>query len=119
MPSQLAPQHVGHLQEVLHIFAYLKAHANSELVFDSSENSFDKYEFPMQVWTYYIYNSGKIELREVLTPEINKHYGKVMAMQVYVYSNHDVYYVTHHSRSLLGVFLNNVTIYWIWKNQTS
>ena len=43
---QLALLSVGHLQEVLQIFTYLKAHTNSELVFDPSENAFGKSEFP-------------------------------------------------------------------------
>ena len=40
-------------------------------------------------------------------------------MQVYAYRNHAGNYVTLCSRSVLVVFLNNVSIYWSLKNQTS
>ena len=48
MYSQLALPRFVQLQEFLHLFAYLKVHTNSELVFDPNENAFEKYEFPMQ-----------------------------------------------------------------------
>ena len=34
MSSHLALPRVGHLKEIYHIFAYLKAHSNTEMVFD-------------------------------------------------------------------------------------
>ena len=64
------------LQEVLHIFAYLKAHINSELVFDQNEIFFDKYMFPGQDWTYNIYHGEESELREVIPPDMAKLYEK-------------------------------------------
>ena len=39
---QFALPHDIHIKEVLHTFAYLKLHTNSELVFDQSENTLDK-----------------------------------------------------------------------------
>ena len=44
--SQFSPPSVGNLQEVLYIFSYLKSYTNSELVFDPSENAFEKPDFP-------------------------------------------------------------------------
>ncbi len=34
MSSHLAFPHEGHLKEIYHIFAYLKAHSNTKTVFD-------------------------------------------------------------------------------------
>ena len=63
MFSQLALPRVGHLHKVLHIFSYLKAHTNYELVFDPSKNSSDKSDYPSQDWTYSIYHIEESELR--------------------------------------------------------
>ncbi len=42
MSSHLALPHVGHLKEVFHMFAYLKAHSNTELVFNLTPVDFDR-----------------------------------------------------------------------------
>ena len=108
---QLSLSCVGHLQEFLHIFAYFKAHTNSELVFGPSEHYFDKCEFPSQYWDYLIYRSDECEIREVLPSYMPKLYGKFITIQVYINSDHTGYCVTRHSRSGLVVFLNNAPIY--------
>ena len=46
-PNLALPQR-GHLDEVLHIFAYLKSHANSEMVYDPSGIEFDRSELPRE-----------------------------------------------------------------------
>ena len=51
-------------------------------MFDPSENTFEKSEFPRQDWNYYIYHSDKRKLRELLQPEIYNTYGKGITMQV-------------------------------------
>ena len=38
----------GHMRELLHIFAYLKNHLNSEMVFDPSEPEIDMNSFQLQ-----------------------------------------------------------------------
>ena len=80
-------------------------------MFDTIENAFDKSEFPRQDWTYYIYNSDKIELGGVLPPDMTKPYGKFMTMRVYINGYHTRYYVFCRSRSGLVVFLYNMPIY--------
>ena len=119
MSLQLSLPRVGHLKELLNIFAYLKVHTNSELVFDPNKNFFDKYEFPRQDWTYSIYHSENIELREGLTPDMTNTYWKGMNMLLYANINHAGDYVTRRSRSGLVVFFNNEPICWISKKQTS
>jgi hypothetical protein len=48
MSSHLALPCVGHLKEVFHMFAYLKAHHNTEIVFDSTPVEFDRNLFERQ-----------------------------------------------------------------------
>jgi hypothetical protein len=52
MSSHLALPREGHLKEVYHIFAYLKAHPNAEMVFDLTPVEVDKGQFEHQDWSY-------------------------------------------------------------------
>jgi hypothetical protein len=51
MSSHLALPREGHLQQVFHIFAYLKKHHNAELVFDPSDPCVDEASFELKDWT--------------------------------------------------------------------
>jgi hypothetical protein len=42
MSSHLAHSRVGHLNKLFHIFAYLKTHHNTEMVFDPTPVDFDQ-----------------------------------------------------------------------------
>ena len=52
MSSYLAIPREGHMQELLHVFAYLKKHMNTEMVFDTSEPEIDMNSFQRQDWSY-------------------------------------------------------------------
>ena len=45
LSSHLALPREGHFQELIHIFAYLKKHMNSEMVFDPSDTDIDMDSF--------------------------------------------------------------------------
>ena len=45
MPSHIAMPREGHLEQVFHIFAYLRKHYNTELVFDPSDPVIDKSKY--------------------------------------------------------------------------
>ena len=55
MSSHLALPQVGHLIEIYHIFAYLKAHSNTEMVFDLMPVTSDMSLFERQDWSYLPY----------------------------------------------------------------
>jgi hypothetical protein len=51
----------------------LKSHTNSELVFDPTENGFNKgADFPRTDRVYSIYNSDGADLMEILSPNMPK-----------------------------------------------
>ena len=50
MSSHLALSREGHLQELLHIFAYLKKYHNTEMVYDPSDPVIDESLFEKQDW---------------------------------------------------------------------
>ena len=51
MSSHLALPREGHLEQVLHIFAYLKKYHNTELVYDPSDPAVDENDFKRRDWT--------------------------------------------------------------------
>lgn len=51
MSSHLAMPREGHLSALYHMFAYLKAHHNSEMVFDPTEVDIDHTVFERRDWT--------------------------------------------------------------------
>ena len=51
MSSHLALPREGHLEQVLHIFGYLKKYHNGTLVYDPSEPEIDENKFLEQDWT--------------------------------------------------------------------
>ena len=117
MSSHLALPRVGHLKEVFHMFAYLKAHSNTELVFDPTPVDFDHNLFERQDWSYSPY--GYEGLTEILPEGMPTPHGPSMTIRVYVDSDHAGDLITRHSRTGFIVFLNNSPISWSSKKQGS
>ncbi len=51
MASCMAMPRSGHLQQLFHMFVFLKKKHNAEMVFDLSEPDIDELQFPREVWT--------------------------------------------------------------------
>jgi hypothetical protein len=117
MSSHLVLPRVGHLQEVFHIFAYLKAHSNAEMVFDPAPVEPDMTLFGRQDWTYSPYDYEGTQ--EELPSNMPKSCGPWMTMRVYVDSDHAGDMLTQRSRTGFIVFLNKAPIYWSSKKQNS
>ena len=115
LSSHLALPRKGHLEQVFHIFGYLKKHHNSEMVFDPSTPTLDPETFPRQDWSQSIYG----DVQEVLPPNMPKPLGMEMMMRVFVDSDHAGESLTRRSRTGFIVFLNNAPIYWMSKKQSS
>ena len=64
MSSHLALPQCGRLAQVFHMFAYLKSHANSEMVYEPSGVEFDRAQFLSKDWGYSIYTQDDSELVE-------------------------------------------------------
>ena len=71
MSSHLALPREGHLAQVFHIFAYLKKHHNTRLVFDPSYPEIDPNTFVHHDWTKFYGN-----VKEALPPDMPKPLGK-------------------------------------------
>ena len=88
LSSHLALPRCGHLAQVLHMVAYLKSHANYEMVYDPSDVEFDRAQFLRKDWGYSIYTQDDRELVEELPPNMPDPRGLGMTMGVYVDSDH-------------------------------
>jgi hypothetical protein len=117
MSSHMALPREGHLKELYHIFAYLKAHANAEMVFDPTPILPDKSLFEQEDWSYSPY--GYESLKEELPSDMPASHGQSMTMRVFVDADHAGDLVTRRSRTGFIVFLNSAPIYWTSKKQTS
>jgi hypothetical protein len=117
MSSHLAMPREGHLKELYHMFAYLKAHSNAEMVFDPTPVDFDRNIFERQDWSYSAY--GYESLKEELPLNMPAPHGQMMTMRVFVDADHAGDLVTCRSRTGFIVFLNGAPVYWSSKRQNS
>jgi len=109
MSSHLALPREEHLNELYHIFAYLKARSNAEMIFDLTPIEPDKTLFERQDWSYSAY--GYESLKEELPSHMPVPHGQLMMMRVFVDADHAGDQVTRQSRTGFIVFLNNAPIY--------
>jgi hypothetical protein len=116
LSSHLALPREGHLAQLYHMFGYLKAHHNAEMVFDPSEPDIDPSQFERRDWTT---SEVTEDLEEPLPPNMPEPRGFGFTMRAYVDADHATDTTTRKSRSGFLVFLNNAPIYWMSKKQTS
>ena len=93
MSSHLALPREGHLKELYHIFAYLKARPNAEMVFDLTPVGPDMSLFPKEDWSYSAY--GYESLEEELPSDMPVPHGQSMTMRELVDADHAGDQVTH------------------------
>ena len=105
----------GHLDQLFHLFAYLKNHHNSEMVFDPSEPTIDKSQFEREDWSSTVYGS---DLTEDLPPHMPEARGQGFVISAYVDSDHAGDSLTRKSRTGFLVFVNYTLVYWLSKKQT-
>ena len=117
MSSHLALPREGHLDQVLHIFAYLKKYHNAELVYDPSDPVVDESQFERQDWTSSEF--GHVEGKEELPPMMPEPRGRGFVIRAKVDADHASDTVTRRSRTGFLVFLNCAPVYWWSKKQNS
>ena len=117
LSSHLALPRIGHLEQLFHIFAYLKKKHNSEMVYDPTDVDIDRSAFPAEDWSYSIY--GDEDMKEELPPNMPTPIGKSFTIRVYVDSDHAGDQVTRRSRTGFIIYLNSAPIYWSSKKQGS
>ena len=115
MASCMAMPRQGHLEQLFHIFAYLRNKHNSQMVFDPSDPDIDMSLFPVEDWTNTVYGDCK----EDSPPNMPEPRGFEPTIRIYVDSDHAGDSITRRSRTGFIVFLNNAPIFWSSKKQGS
>jgi hypothetical protein len=114
LASMMAMPRQGHLQQLFHMFAFLKAKHNASMVFDPTELDIDESKFVKEDWTAAAYG----ECHEDLPPNAPKPRGVAFTIRAFVDSDHAGDVVTRRSRTGFIIFLNSAPIYWFTKKQT-
>mmetsp|Transcript_2441 Transcript_2441/g.3428 ORF Transcript_2441/g.3428 Transcript_2441/m.3428 type:complete len:402 (+) Transcript_2441:1306-2511(+) len=114
MASMMALPREGHLQTLLHIFGYLKAHHNIELVLDHMIPDFDvELQIPRKNWRHTLF----VDAKEIMPDKMPPPRGLGFTMIANVDSDHTGDEITRRSCTGFIVFLNNSPIYWFSKKQ--
>ena len=117
MSSHIALPRVGHLEQVLHIFGYLKQHHNAELVFDPTPPEIDHSAFCRRDWSTSEF--GHLEQKEEIPGNAPKPRGLGLTTSAQVDASHGCDTVTRRSRSGFLVWVNSALVCWFSKKQTS
>jgi hypothetical protein len=110
----LASPRAGHLEEAIHIFAYLKAHDRSSVVMDDSLPSFDESRFVKCDWSEYY--PGACEPEPPRAPELR---GNSVTTTCFVDADHAGCQETRRSHTGIILFLQKAPISWYSKRQNT
>ena len=114
MSSFTAMPRKGHLEAVYHIFAYLRKHERSTLVFDNATPFVDELRFAPVDWAGF-YPGAK----EIIPPDMPEPRGNSLRMFSFVDADHAGNLLTRRSHTGILIFLNNAPISWYSKRQNT
>jgi len=114
LSSYLVQPRVGHLDAVFRIFAYLKAHDRSKLVFDPSTPIIDERRFTTYSWQDF-YRDAK----EAIPPNMPEPRGRAAEIHCFVDADHAGDTVTRRSHTGILLFVNRAPIIWYSKKQNT
>ena len=104
----------GHLEQVFHTFAYLKAHPRSTLVFDDTEPVYDERRFAQVDWSEFYPGA-----RESIPTDMPPPRGPPVKITVFVDADHAGCRVTRRSHTGVIIFVNRAPILWYSKRQNT
>ena len=110
--SFLASPREGHIEAVLHIYAYLEKKHNSRMVFDPTYPEINMTVFKEFNWKEFYGN-----VKEALPPNAPLPRGKEIDLRMYVDSNHVGDHSNRRSRTGFFVFINIAPIIWYSNKQ--
>ena len=101
-------------RQVLHIFAYLKKHHNSALVFDPSYPDVN-----IDTFLKYDWKNFYGDVKEAMPPDMPETLGKEVSMHCFVDADHAGEKLKRRSRSCFIIFLQMAPIYYCSKRQNT
>jgi len=114
MSRYLAQAREGHLNQVFHMFAYLKEYNRSKLVFDDTLPDIDDTRFHTCDWSEF-YPDAK----ELFPPDMPESRGKGVQMTCFVDADHAGCRETRRSHTGVIIFINRAPILWFSKRQST
>ena len=104
----------GHLEQVYHVFRYLKTHSKRRLFFDPQHPDIDKHGFSTYEW-YDFYRDAKEQVPNDMPPPR----GSAVSTHCFVDVDHASNTVTQRSQTEILIFLNRALIVWYSKRQNT
>jgi hypothetical protein len=101
----------GHLEAVLHVFAYLRLHHNARVVFDPKYPSVDIGNFIKTDW-----KSMYGDVKEMIPSDAPVSRGKEVDLRLFVDSDHVGEKFTRRSRIGFVMYLNMAPLVWFSKH---
>jgi hypothetical protein len=114
LSSYLAQPRIGHLEQVLHIFSYLKHHLNSHLVFDPNYVFWEQAGFQEFDWREFYHDA-----KEAIPPNAPPPRGHSVQINAFVNAVHAGNKVTRRSHTGIIIYLNCAPITWYSKAQST
>jgi hypothetical protein len=114
LSSHLAQPRIGHLEQVFHIFRYLKHHMNSHLVFDPNYVSWEEASFQEYDWKEFYHDA-----KEAIPPNAPPPRGHEVQINAFVDADHAGNKITRRSHFGIIIFLNCAPITWFSKAQST
>jgi hypothetical protein len=105
---------MGHLDQVFHIFGYLKRNKRASLVFDESRVDWNEASFQTHDWTDFY-----ADAKELLPPNAPAPRGNAVQINCFVDADHAGNRLTRRSQTGVLIFLNRTPILWYSKAQNT
>ena len=115
LSTHLAMPRSGHLEQAIHIFAYLKVNPKKTLALDPQHPVYDENQFsPVADW-HDFYRDAKEQIPDDSPPSR----GRMVSMHCFVDADHASNRVTRRSQTGILIFLNRAPIAWYSKRQNT
>jgi len=114
LSTHLAVPRAGHLQQVYHMFGYLKAKPKKTIAFDPAHPNIDESRFVKCDW-HDFYRGAK----ESIPGDMPEPRGNVVTTHCFVDADHAGNKVTRRSQSGILLFVNRAVVQWYSKRQNT
>lgn len=114
LSGYLAEPRIGHLEQVFHIFSYLKHHMNSHMVFNPNYISWDQASFCEYDWKEFNHDA-----KEPIPPNAPEPRRNPVQINAFVDADHAGDRVTRRSHTGILIYLNCAPISWYSKAQST
>ena len=115
LSSYLMSPRIGHLEQALHCFAYLKKYNRSKMVFDDSCPNFDNTSF----FKHGLWEEYYPDAKEPIPSNAPEARGNPVTTSCFVDADHAGCKVTRRSHTGYIIFLNRAPIMWFSKKQNT